>query len=93
LVGVARHDGEAGAAKVLEYLKTVPEKSAPTPEQVRAALEQKGIRSVTKADLELLARAELREAQARALNYFKYSDDESMLRAIAQEKDKLLVHS
>jgi ferredoxin--NADP+ reductase len=93
LVGVARHDGEVGAAKVLEYLKTVPEKAAPTPEQVRAALEQKGIRSVTKADLELLARAELREAQARSLNYFKYSDDESMIRAIAQEKDKLLVHS
>ncbi len=86
LVGIARHDGEVGAAHVLEYLKTVPEKAALTPEQIQAKLQAKGLRVVSKSDLELLGRVETREAQQRGLNYFKYSDDESMLKAIEAEK-------
>jgi ferredoxin--NADP+ reductase len=93
LVGVARHDGEVGATKVLEFLKTAPEKPALAPEQVEAKLEAKGIRPVTKTDLELLALAESREAQVRGLTYFKYSDDETMLKAIAEEKAKPPVQS
>ncbi len=88
LVGVARHDGEAGAAKVIEFLQSVPDAPAPTAEQVRAKLVSKGIRPVTKDDLEWLSRAEAREAAARGLNYFKYSDDESMLTAIDEEREK-----
>jgi ferredoxin--NADP+ reductase len=88
LVGIARHDGEVGAAKVIDYLKTVPDRASLTPEQVLSKLQAKGIRVVTKADLELLGRVETREAQARGLTYFKHSDDESMLKAIREEKSK-----
>jgi ferredoxin--NADP+ reductase len=92
LVGIARHDGEVGAGKVLEYLKNAPPKQALTAEEIQARLEAKDIRFVTKPDLDLLALAESREAQARGLSYFKYSDDESMLRAIAEEKAKVKVN-
>jgi ferredoxin--NADP+ reductase len=88
LVGIARHDGEVGAGKVLDYLQAAPEKPGLTPEQVQARLEAKGIRVVTKCDLDLLGKVESREAQARGLGYFKYSDDESMLNAIVGEKAK-----
>jgi ferredoxin--NADP+ reductase len=85
LVGVARHDGEVGAGKVIEYLKSAPEKPVVTPEAIRARLAAKGIRIVTTEDLERLGRVEAREAQSRGLNYFKYSDDEAMLKAIDEE--------
>ena len=49
-------------------------------------VERKGIRTVTKADLEYLARAEEKEAQRRGATWFKFSDDEAMLRAIDEEK-------
>jgi hypothetical protein len=44
---------------------------------------------VSKSDLDLLGRVETREAQSRGMNYFKYSDDESMLQAIEEEKEKM----
>ena len=91
LVGVARHDGEVGAGKMLEYLKTAPSKPALAAEEIQAKLEAKSIRLVTKPDLELLGLAEAREAQQRGLSYFKYSDDESMLNAIAEAKAKVKV--
>jgi ferredoxin--NADP+ reductase len=89
LVGIARHDGEVGAAKVLDYLKTAPPKPGLPVEKIQTQLEARGIRLVTKSDLELLGRAEAQAAQARGLSYFKYSDDESMLRAIVEQKAKL----
>ena len=49
-------------------------------------MQAKGVRLVSKSDLGLLGKAEEREAQARGVNYFKYSDDEVMLSAIKQEK-------
>ncbi|MGA3213219.1 MAG: hypothetical protein ABSD20_18095, partial [Terriglobales bacterium] len=86
LVGIARHDGEVGAAKVIEYLKTATAKEGLSPDQVQQRLEAKGIRVVSKSDLGLLGKVEAREAQARGLNYFKHSDDESMLKAIETER-------
>jgi ferredoxin--NADP+ reductase len=86
LVGVARHDGEVGAAKVIEYLASAPEKPSINPEELMAKLVAKGVRPITKIELEWLGRAEAREAQARGLNSFKYSDDESMLKAIDEEQ-------
>ena len=86
LVGIARHDGEVGAAKVLEYLKTLPERPACSAAEIQAGLESRGLRVVTKSDLELLSRAEAREAQKRGLTHFKFADNESMLQAMAREK-------
>ncbi|HEY7403258.1 MAG TPA: FAD-dependent oxidoreductase [Candidatus Angelobacter sp.] len=87
LVGIARHDAEVGAVHVLEYLKTVSE-SHVSANQIHDWLHGKGIRIVTKADLECLGRAEEQEAQRRGVPWFKFAEDEVMLAAIAAEKAK-----
>ena len=86
LVGIARHDGENAAGKVIEYLETVPEKSPLHAFEIEALLESKGIHPVNKRDLLTLTRVEEREARARDLVSFKYSDNSEMLNAIEQEK-------
>ena len=89
LVGIARHDGETGAARVLQYLAELkaPPRSA-NPEEIARFLERKGVEAVSKSDLALLGAVEEREAKARGLTYFKYSDDAGMLSAIEEEKAK-----
>jgi ferredoxin--NADP+ reductase len=87
LVGIARHDAEVGAVHVLEYLKTAVESSF-GPAEIQSFLESKGLRVVSKPDLESLARAEEREAQQRGIPWFKFAEDEAMLAAIADEKAK-----
>jgi ferredoxin/flavodoxin---NADP+ reductase len=86
LVGIARHDGEVGAEKVLQYLNGVPDGTPVSPQAIQRRLEAKGLKVVTKEDLTLLGKVEQREAQKRGLGYFKFSDDESMLNAIESEK-------
>jgi ferredoxin/flavodoxin---NADP+ reductase len=88
LVGIARHDGEVAAHKLLEYVQHGRDKSTFGPAEIETRLKAKGIRIVTKSDLELLGRAEASEAQTRNLSYFKYSDDDSMFQAIDREKTK-----
>jgi ferredoxin--NADP+ reductase len=91
LVGIARHDGEEGAKKVLEYLQDKPDTRELSAEGLVAALQAKGATPVTKQDLEILGRIEEQQAQARNLTSFKYSDDETMLQAIQNEREVLSV--
>ena len=86
LVGIARHDGEVGAGYALQYLEGVQATQAATPQEIQAMLERKGIQVVSKPDLMLLGQAEEREAKARGLGYFKYSDNRAMLQAIERER-------
>jgi len=86
LVGIARHDGEVGAEKVLHYLAGVPDSAPVSVDAVQRRLEAKGVKVVTKEDIALLGKVEEREAQKRNLTWFKFSDDESMLNAIEKEK-------
>jgi len=86
LVGIARHDGEVGAACVAQYLSGIQAPASSSADEIARTLQAKGVRLVSKNDLALLGKAEEREAQARAVTYFKYSDDEVMLSAIEQEK-------
>jgi len=88
LVGIARHDGEVGAANVLAYLEGAPEKTSACYDQIKRHLISKGLRIVEKSDLEHLARAEEKQARERGLPWFKFSEDEDMLAAIEQEKAK-----
>jgi ferredoxin/flavodoxin---NADP+ reductase len=88
LVGIARHDGEVGAAHVLKYLEGVKDGTGAAAQQVREHLERKGLRVVDKADLELLARAEDKIAQERGISWFKFAEDEAMLAAIDEHKAK-----
>ena len=86
LVGIARHDAELGAVHVLKYLETVPEKESATPDEIKRRIEAKGIRVVDKTDLEYLSKAEEEQARAKGITWFKFSDDEAMLAAIAEKK-------
>ena len=87
LVGIARHDGEEGAKKVLEYLQDKPDTGQLSAEGLVAALQAKGATPVTKQDLEILGRIEAQQARERNLTSFKYSDDETMLQAIQNERE------
>jgi len=86
LVGIARHDGENAAGKVIEYLKSVPDQGSLHAFEIETVLASKGLRPVNKSDLLTLAQVEEREARARNLVSFKFSDNSEMLDAIAQEK-------
>lgn len=88
LVGIARHDGEVGAAHVIKYLEGVKDGMGASVQQVREHLEGKGVRVVDKAELELLARAEEKIARERGLSWFKFAEDEAMLAAIDERKAK-----
>ena len=86
LVGIARHDGEVGAAHVLQYLERVSDGNAPLASHILRQIEGKGLRVITKEDLECLARAEERIAQQRGIPWFKFDKDEDMLKAIEAEE-------
>jgi ferredoxin/flavodoxin---NADP+ reductase len=86
LVGIARHDGEVGAAHVLEYLRGVQAQPAASVEQIAQALAQKGIEAVPKTDLECLTKAEEQECQSRGNPYYRFPDDAAMLAAIERVK-------
>ncbi|MGA8730062.1 MAG: FAD-dependent oxidoreductase [Terracidiphilus sp.] len=88
LVGIARHDGESCADKVLEHLRNLPDCTAPDEAQIRKKLKTKGLRIITKADLDLLAHAEARETQARHVDSFKFSDNDAMFEAIYRERER-----
>lgn len=85
LVGIARHDAEVGAVHVLKYLETARE-SEISATQIQKYLQGKGLRIVSKPDLEALGRAEEQEAQRRGVPWFKFAEDEAMLEAIETEK-------
>jgi ferredoxin--NADP+ reductase len=88
LVGIARHDAEVGAVHVLKYLENVPTKQGLTPQEIKERIEARGVKVVEKADLEYLAKAEDEQARAKGLTWFKFSDDEAMLAAIDEQKER-----
>jgi len=90
LVGIARHDGEVAADKAIDFVRNAPESNTLGESEILARLGAKGLHPVTKADLALLARVEQREAQERQLVSFKYSDNEAMFSAIAEERERAL---
>jgi len=89
LAGLARHDGELGADRTLEYLKTVPEADSLPVEQIRARLEAKGIRVVDKEDLRLLAAAEEHRGQVDAPNSFHLIEEDAMFQAMDEERARV----
>ncbi|HYG98596.1 MAG TPA: FAD-dependent oxidoreductase [Terriglobales bacterium] len=91
LVGIARHDGEVGAAEVLKYLERVPERMHGSSEDIVRYLGQRGIEAVDKEGLSYLARAEQFQAQQRNMAYFKFGDDAEMLRAIEHERSRAVI--
>jgi len=88
LVGIARHDAEVGAVHVLKYLQTAPEGQAVKPQEIKRRIEERGVKVVEKSDLEYLLKAEEEQARAKGVAWFKFSDDDAMLAAIDQHKER-----
>jgi ferredoxin/flavodoxin---NADP+ reductase len=86
LVGIARHDGEVGAAHVLQFLENAPSRGAASAENIRRFLTHQGVQAVLKPDLSWLTLAEEREARLRGTAYYFFPDDDEMLSEIEREK-------
>ncbi|MDR3736909.1 MAG: FAD-dependent oxidoreductase [Acidobacteriaceae bacterium] len=86
LAGIARHDGEVGADRALEYLKGAPDPGTLSADAIRARLAGKGLRIVDKEDLRLLARAEERRGRVDAPNSFHIVEEAAMFEAIDEER-------
>lgn len=85
LVGIARHDAEVGATHVIEYAKACNVEAVATADDIETALCMKGLRVVNKRHIEKLSKVEEIEAKRRGKAYFKFPDNETMLRAIEND--------
>ncbi len=88
LVGKAKQDGERGVTAVLHYLGNLGRKSPinaagqAAPAVLRDALAQRGIQFVEYSEVQQLEEIERRVAEDRGIEFFKYSTNAEMLRAI-----------
>ncbi len=89
LVGIARHDGEVGASKAIEFLKGLPDRGTMSANEIQARLEARGLRVVTKPDLALLARAERRALESGPASPSGFAENEAMFQAIDRERELL----
>jgi ferredoxin--NADP+ reductase len=88
LVGIARHDGEMCATEAIEFLKDSQDGDTLSEDEIRNRLEAKGLQTVDKMDLALLARAEERERLAHPSGTYNYRENAAMLKAIAEERQR-----
>jgi len=89
LVGIARHDGEVGANKAIEYVKHAPDPGTLSPQEILADIATRGIHAVTKLDLALLAKAEQRFAQAGQPSLRAFVENEAMFNAVESERESM----
>jgi ferredoxin/flavodoxin---NADP+ reductase len=82
LVGKARFDAEHGVEHVLKYLESAAKKPSRSIQGILSEMRTKGIETVTKENISLLAQVEAGQAEARGLQEFKFSTNDEMLRAI-----------
>jgi ferredoxin--NADP+ reductase len=85
LVGIARHDAEVGATFAIDYAKQAADEFKVSADDIETALRVKGLRIVNKPQIEKLSKIEEIEAKSRGVAYFKFPDNDSMLRAIERE--------
>ena len=82
LVGKARQDGERGVTVVNRYLETVANDSEETAEtklaRLSEALQTRGVRAVTYADVQQLEAIEKQIAEQRGIEYFRFATNEEM---------------
>jgi len=85
LVGIARHDAEVGATYAIDYAKQAADEFKVSADDIETTLRVKGLRIVNKPQIEKLSKIEEIEAKSRGVAYFKFPDNDSMLRAIERE--------
>lgn len=89
LVGIARHDGEVGANKAIELVKSAEDPGTLSADEVQARLEDKGLRVVTKLELALVERAEKRARESGFAGLRSLESDDAMFEAIDRERELL----
>lgn len=82
LAGVARHDGELGAKKAIEYLATAADPSTLSADEIAARLKAKNLHVVLKPDLALIAKAEEAQGPVQAPNSFHFFHSGDLLKVI-----------
>jgi ferredoxin--NADP+ reductase len=89
LVGVARKDGERGAKALLQYVEALPPPADIDDilNGVRERIRKLEVPVATKEDIQRLEAAEAEEAERLALEDFKFSSNEEMLRAMGLALD------
>lgn len=93
LAGIARHDGEAGAKKAIEFLAGTPDPDTFSQAAIRETLLSKGVRFAEKGDLDFLARAEERRGPVESPLSFHLSDVEEIFQAMDEEKMPVAANS
>ncbi len=88
LAGLARHDGELGARRAIEFLKDAPDPNTLSESEIRARLIAKGLRIAEKQDLALLAKAEERRGPVSQPSSFHFSREEEIFNAIDEERSR-----
>jgi ferredoxin/flavodoxin---NADP+ reductase len=88
LVGVARKDGENGAKAVLDYLLSAP--SLVDPKAIWSEFESKLAKLnkpiIQKADISMLAEAQMAEAEILGMPAYKYASNDEMLTVLGLKK-------
>jgi ferredoxin--NADP+ reductase len=84
LVGIARKDGHNGATALYQYLQNLSplENCDQIVGEARLFLQDKGIRTISKHDIQILEAAEAAEAARQGLEEFKFKNNLEMLAAI-----------
>ena len=82
LAGVARHDGELGAKKALDYLASTVDPGTLSADEIAARLKAKNLRVVEKPDLALIAKAEEGNGPVQAPNSFHFFHSGDLLKVI-----------
>ncbi len=89
LAGVARHDGEIGAERAIEYLQSVADTETADEAHIRTFLASRGMRVVDKDELKLLACAEARLGPIDMPNSFRFKEEAAIFQAIDEEKARV----
>jgi ferredoxin/flavodoxin---NADP+ reductase len=80
LVGIARRDGVNAAHSILQYLKQKEITSGIDEAALISKLDPGGCNFVPKSKLAILEAAEIKQAQSRSVEEFKFSTNEEMLK-------------
>ena len=89
LAGVARHDGELGAKKALEYLATAADPGTLSADEIAARLKAKNLRIVEKPDLAHVAKAEEGKGVVQPPNSFHFFHSSDLLQVIDEGRKTL----
>lgn len=90
LVGIAKKDAETGVKYLLEYLeknkvdnqKSISERVS----SLKKLFVEKNMNTISWKDIELLEKVELKEAETRGIEFYKFDHNSEMLKVIEEQR-------